>query len=188
VKGPQGDDYSLSTDLPVEDESVIIYVNELQQFVNDTKNRVDRYNREKKEQMSKVTNLEAYLDGKTDVMTWNPFDSVNFLQPPPSPTLSAPRLRPPDDVIDCESDEVKSYILDLEGQGEALSEEAETLKEDTRMFVDLVEQLNREVLDLHERTEEEGNSPQQPKRKRKRFSFLRRRPKPNLTWFLNKLR
>ncbi len=112
----------------------------------------------------KVHALEAFLDGKRDILDWDPvnFEPFQFSPLPPYPTC-----KPPTASLEGESVEVREYIELLEVQARAYVLQATTLEQDTKTFIDLVDKLNSEVVHLHDRTEDSKAMIDQSKKKKK---------------------
>lgn len=113
--------------------------------------------------ISKVRNLEAYLDGKTNILDWNPFETGDK-SPLYSTPLQFPSTIPSDSVLRMESDEVVEYVEMLEARAQQYADQIDALQQDTSIFAELVEKLNSEVL---EKQNEPNTTPRTAKQKKR---------------------
>jgi len=159
----------------IKDEQVALYIGELQFYVCESRNGIDRYSKERLDLMSKVRELDAVLDGKVNFNDWRPFSTADFQSilssPPP-----IPRGRPNVPVLAAESYAIRQYVATLEEQAAVYGEQISALLQDTHLFADLVERLNLEVIETHEKQERDSTGTRSPTpTKQKRLSFIKRR-------------
>jgi len=161
------------------DEVVTRYIYELQCFVLECSAVAERHKVVVVEQTAKIHCLEAYLEGKINMLDWNQFDCINF-QPLTFSFPPAPSGRPSAKVLKYESREVTSYIDVLETQACKSMAQMEALAQELKIFSDLVEKLNEEVWSLDVSGEIERPMPitqaTAAQKKRRRISLLRLHP------------